>query len=74
MGAIGSAMIGAEAAKKAGRTNFKGFDIADRNFVSSSFECKGCPNRCEVVNIKDEAAVVGCFGDRCGKWSEKMVV
>lgn len=74
MGAIGAAMIGVEATKKVGKTNFKGFDIADRNFVSSSFECDGCPNRCEVVNIKDGVSVVGCFGDRCGKWSEKMVV
>ncbi|WMJ79810.1 acyl-CoA dehydratase activase [Clostridium sp. MB40-C1] len=74
MGSIGAAMLGAEAVKKVGKTKFKGFDIADREFVSSSFECKGCPNRCEVVNIKDGISVVGCFGDRCGKWSEKQVV
>ncbi|MCY6370001.1 acyl-CoA dehydratase activase [Clostridium ganghwense] len=74
MGAIGAAMIGAEAVKKVGKTNFKGFDIAERKFVSASFECKGCPNRCEVVNIKDGNSIVGCFGDRCGKWSERMVV
>ncbi|MCY6484998.1 acyl-CoA dehydratase activase [Clostridium aestuarii] len=74
MGAIGSAIIAAEGVKKRGKTSFKGFDIADREFVSQSFECKGCPNRCEVVNIKDGSSVVGCFGDRCGKWSEKMII
>ncbi|MCY6959230.1 acyl-CoA dehydratase activase [Clostridium brassicae] len=74
MGSIGAAMLGAEAVKKVGKTKFKGFDIADRKFVSSSFECNGCPNRCEVVNIKDGSSVVGCFGDRCGKWSERQVV
>lgn len=74
MGAIGSAIIGSEAVRKIGKTKFRGFEVADAKFVSSSFECKSCPNRCEVVNIKDAAEVVGCFGDRCGKWSEKMVV
>lgn len=74
MGSIGAAIIGAEAVVKTKNSNFKGFEIADSKFVSNSFECKGCPNRCEVVNIKDGSEIVGCFGDRCGKWSEKMIV
>lgn len=69
MGAIGAAIIAKEAVDKSGTTNFKGFDIADINFVSDSFECEGCSNRCEVVKIKNEEAVIGCFGDRCGKWT-----
>lgn len=73
MGAIGAAIIGAEAVVKTKKSNFKGLEIADSKFVSNSFECNGCPNRCEVVNIKDGLDVVGCFGDRCGKWSEKMI-
>lgn len=74
MGSIGAGIIGAESIRKVKKTNFKGFEIANSKFVSKSFECNGCPNRCEVVNIKDSAEVVGCFGDRCGKWSEKMIV
>lgn len=74
MGAIGAAIIGAEAVKKKGKTAFRGFKVAESKFVSSSFECKSCPNRCEVVDIKDNGAIVGCFGDRCGKWSERMIV
>jgi len=74
MGAIGAAIIGAEAVKKKGKTAFRGFKVAEAKFVSSSFECKSCPNRCEVVDIKDNGAIVGCFGDRCGKWSERMIV
>lgn len=74
MGAIGAAIIGARAVKKQGRSNFKGFDIANRDFRSASFECDGCPNKCEVVNIKDNENIVGCFGDRCGRWSEKKVI
>lgn len=69
MGAIGAAIIAKEAVDKSGTTNFKGFDIADIRFVTDSFECEGCSNRCEVVRIKNEETVVGCFGDRCGKWT-----
>lgn len=70
MGAIGAAIIAMETLKKENRkTNFKGFNIADVNFSSQSFECTGCPNRCEVVKILGNGAVIGYFGDRCGKWN-----
>lgn len=74
MGAIGAAILAKEAVQKSGATNFKGFNIADINFVSKSFECSGCSNRCEVINISDSEKVIGCFGDRCGKWSNKVAV
>lgn len=74
MGAIGAAIIGAEAVSKNKKSNFKGIEIGDKEFVSNSFECTGCSNRCEVINIKDGKAIVGCFGDRCGKWNSKMIV
>lgn len=72
MGAIGAAIIAKETVLKTGSTNFKGFDIADSNFISNSFECDGCSNRCEVVRIKDEETIIGCFGDRCGKWTNSI--
>lgn len=68
MGALGAAIIAKEAVVTSKTTNFKSFDIADREFISKSFECNGCPNQCEVVNIKDGNTTIGCFGDRCGKW------
>lgn len=74
MGAIGAAILAKEKVEKAGETHFKGFDIADVNFTSKSFECSGCSNRCEVINISDSEKVIGCFGDRCGKWSNKAAV
>lgn len=69
MGALGAAIIAKEAVEKSNKTNFKGFDIADKELISQSFDCDGCSNQCEVVNIKDGKETIGCFGDRCGKWN-----
>jgi predicted CoA-substrate-specific enzyme activase len=74
MGAIGAAIIAKEAVEKVGKTKFRGFEFADSSFVSSSFECEGCSNRCEVVKINENDSTIGCFGDRCGKWSSKIAV
>lgn len=75
MGAIGAAIIAKEFIKNHNvKTNFKGFNLADVNFISSSFECKGCSNGCEVVKIKSKDITVGCFGDRCGKWNKGAAV
>lgn len=72
MGAIGAAILAKSYIEKNGRTNFRGFDIADKEIKSKSFECTGCPNRCEVAEIREEDVLLGCFGDRCGKWSDKI--
>jgi hypothetical protein len=58
MGAIGAAIIARAAVKKARHTNFRGFDIADSNIVSRSFECEGCANKCEVVKIFENNKVI----------------
>lgn len=74
MGSIGAAIIGREAAEKKGKTNFKGLNLAENKFMSTSFECNGCANRCEVVRINENNTDIGCFGDRCGKWSNKIAI
>ncbi|MGK0468595.1 acyl-CoA dehydratase activase [Clostridium sp.] len=74
MGAIGAAILGKEELMKTGKTNFKGFETATSDFVPRNIECNGCGNSCEVIEIKDGEKTVGCFGDRCGKWSSKMVI
>jgi predicted CoA-substrate-specific enzyme activase len=74
MGAIGAAIIAKEYLEKTGKvTSFKGFNLADMTFTSKSFECTGCANRCEVVKILCNNSTIGCFGDRCGKWSNIKV-
>ncbi len=74
MGAIGAAILGKEELMRSGKTNFKGFEIATSDFIPRNIECNDCGNNCEVIVIKDGEKTVGCFGDRCGKWSSKMVI
>jgi len=69
MGAIGAAILAREETEGR-KSQFAGFDTADVKFKSRSFECEGCPNRCEVVETVREEAVIDRYGDRCGKWSE----
>lgn len=68
MGAIGAALLSAEEMRNGKRTHFRGFEVADMSFESSSFECGGCSNRCEIVEIKSEGKLLARWGDRCGKW------
>lgn len=68
MGAIGVAIMVSELVENK-KSKFKGFEVGKSHFVSTSFECNGCANQCEVVNIKDNLKTVGCFGDKCGKWN-----
>ena len=51
------------------KTSFRGFKTADLDIKTTSFECKGCPNHCEIVEARIEGKVVSRWGDRCGKWS-----
>ena len=71
MGAIGAAIIANEKVKKTGKTNFRGLKLADNNIFSRSFDCEGCPNKCEVVKIYENNNIIGYFGDRCTKWSNR---
>lgn len=68
MGAIGAAHLAREAVRKKGPTSFKGFDLEKTEFRTSSFECQGCSNACEVVQFFENKTVIARWGDRCGKW------
>jgi predicted CoA-substrate-specific enzyme activase len=69
MGAIGAAILAHEQTD-GNPSRFAGFEVAGVTFQTSSFDCEGCPNRCEVIETKREGAVIDRYGDRCGKWSE----
>jgi predicted CoA-substrate-specific enzyme activase len=68
MGAIGSAILAMELELEPGETRFKGFEISDLEYQTSSFACNGCSNTCEVVRIKVEGKTLARWGGRCGKW------
>jgi predicted CoA-substrate-specific enzyme activase len=68
MGAIGAALLAQAAMPEKKKTNFRGFGVSDMKYEASSFECKGCPNMCEIVNIAVDGEVLARWGGRCGKW------
>lgn len=73
MGAIGVAILAAEHQQQTGKpSKFRGFNMVDLDFVSSSFECEGCSNVCEIIQVRLEDKVVASWGDRCGKWSDNL--
>jgi predicted CoA-substrate-specific enzyme activase len=50
-------------------TKFKGFELSKRPYEISSFECKGCPNICEINKIKISGEEGFLFyGGRCEKY------
>ena len=74
-GAIGVAILARE--EMARRTNgsvpptrFRGFDLTDRRYASSVFECKACPNLCEVHKVVIERETPFFYGARCDKFEE----
>lgn len=73
MGAIGAALLAKDIYAKKGRTSFKGFNLKDIKYVTTSFECKGCSNACEVVQFYQDGDLLARWGDRCGKWELQIV-
>lgn len=69
IGAIGAAILASEAVSANGQTTrFKGFGVSDLEYTTSSFECKGCSNVCEIVQIKVNKEVAARWGGRCSMW------
>ncbi|MEA2071453.1 MAG: acyl-CoA dehydratase activase [Asgard group archaeon] len=69
MGSIGSAILAQEEMQKNPReTSFHGWDLPNIHFETSGFECDGCPNRCEIVEIRKNNQLIARWGSRCGKW------
>jgi len=62
-GAIGAAILAMNCGTK--KTNFKGFDLSGREYKTSTFECKACPNRCDVTRVKFEKEKPLFYGARC---------
>ena len=69
MGAIGAALLAHEAAVSSNNgTRFQGFGISEANYHTSSFECKACPNLCEIAQVSHNGQVLARWGGRCDLW------
>lgn len=62
MGALGVAIL----SKKEPEINFS-FDIVEEDFETSSINCSGCPNNCEIICIKKDDKLLDYWGNRCEK-------
>ena len=71
MGAFGVALLIKD--NPPSQTKFSGFEISDKDIKCTSFECKGCPNQCEVIEARIDGKVIARWNDRCGKWSNLAV-
>lgn len=76
MGAIGAALIAVKYIKNRKiKTNFFGFQTAFRSYNVKSFDCNGCPNMCEVIQLfSDGKNLLARWGDKCGKWSSNLAI
>jgi predicted CoA-substrate-specific enzyme activase len=69
MGAIGAALLAHEYMSRNGTvSHFKGFEVSEIEHRPRSFECKGCSNLCEIIEIRVGHGVLARWGSRCGKW------
>jgi len=66
-GAIGCCIL-AQEENQSGRTNFKGWDLSNRPYELTSFECRECPNRCEIRKVTVEGERPLFYGSRCEKY------
>jgi len=69
MGAIGAALLVREEMSRNGKvTDFSGFEASEESYCTSSFECRVCPDRCEIAQILQNDEVIAHWGGRCDLW------
>jgi len=72
MGAIGAALLVHEEMASNKRSKFKGFGVSEVKYRTSSFECKACPNLCEIAQISTNGRVLARWGGRCDLWERVL--
>jgi len=69
MGAIGAALLVHEEMVSINNgSRFKGFGVSAVKYHTSSFECKACPNLCEIAQLSLNGQVLARWGGRCDLW------
>jgi predicted CoA-substrate-specific enzyme activase len=78
-GAIGAALLARAAMEKQARrsgdgtpppTRFRGFDVGGRTYEASTFECRACPNLCDVNRVVIAGEPPLFYGARCDRFEE----
>ena len=71
-GALGSAILARQAAapKNSPNTRRFTFEIEDIDFQTSSHECDGCPNHCEIMLAYLDNELINAWGNRCQQWEK----
>jgi hypothetical protein len=69
MGAIGAGLlVHEEVINSDNASKFKGFGISEINYHTASFECKACPNQCEIAQLSADSQILAQWGGRCDLW------
>jgi len=66
-GAIGVAIL-AKDERTWEESTFKGFDLSERKYELTTFECKGCSNMCLIRKVSVEGEKPLFYGSRCEKY------
>jgi predicted CoA-substrate-specific enzyme activase len=75
-GAIGAAILAREELEQRRRggeapvTRFRGFTIGADEYQTETFECRACPNLCEVRRVTIGGAAPVFYGARCDRFEE----
>jgi len=73
MGAIGAALLVHEELDSNNKSSgFKGFGVSEVEYHTSSFECKACPNLCEIAQLALDGQVLARWGGRCDLWERVL--
>lgn len=68
MGAIGVALLVHEEMAGNKMSKFNGFGVSETKYHTSSFECKACPNLCEIAQLRLNGQILARWGGRCDLW------
>lgn len=71
-GAMGAALIAMGKRENATqKSNFAGFHLKDRDYKSRTFECKHCPNHCEIKRVTIGGEFRSFYGGICDRYEIK---
>lgn len=73
MGAVGAALLARRWLRKLNKdSSFRGFEQLMADLNPSAFECEGCSNRCEVIQVEQNRHIIAIWGDKCGKYTNSI--